>query len=603
VVYGDIGTSPLYAFKESLAAAAQGGHAEPAMVLGILSLILWVLFIIVTLKYVLLILRADNNGEGGILSLMTVAQRAMGARGWVLTLGMIGCALFYGDAIITPAISVLSAVEGFKLVAPYLGQYVLLMAMGILSVLFFIQRYGTEKIGRYFGPVMLLWFVCLAAGGISHILDSPLVWSAFNPLHAYYFITQHGSASLIALGTVFLAVTGAEALYADLGHFGKKPIRMAWSVIVMPALMLNYLGQAALVLAHPEAAENSFFLLYPDWALLPMVLLATAATIIASQAVITGAFSLTHQAIQLGILPRLRVCYTSAKTVGHIYLPLVNAILFLAVLLVVELFRTSSALASAYGIAVTGTMVITIILAMVVMRHAWRWSWLIVAMVAAPLFVIEVLFFGANLAKILPNGFLPVLLSAILLLVMRTWVRGSSFVHNQTFQRNIAMAELAKQVGGMHLHRVPGTAIYLSSNSEFAPSALLKNLTHNHVLHEHNIIFTLRFDDRPFVPEGERIKMVPLDSNFRRIFMDVGYMESPDVMAGLALLVNEPALKNKEQVTFFISRRNIVPSAKVGMPIWRDWIYISMANNASDVVDYFNLPLDRVVELGEQMTV
>ncbi|MDX1975911.1 MAG: potassium transporter Kup [Rickettsiales bacterium] len=604
VVYGDIGTSPLYAFRESLAAASgHGGQVETGMVLGVLSLIIWALIIVVTLKYVVLILRSDNQGEGGILSLMTLAQKALGNRSWILLLGMLGCALFYGDAIITPAISVLSAVEGLKLVTDEFSPYVIPISLAIIILLFSIQRKGTERIARYFGPIMALWFMAMAAGGLIHINDAPEVWKAINPAYACYFLMNYGMASFIALGAVFLAVTGAEALYADLGHFGKKPIRLAWIYFVMPCLLLNYFGQAALVLSRPEAATNSFFLLYPEWALLPMVILATFATVIASQAVITGAYSLTHQAIQLGLLPRLEVKYTSSEKAGQIFMPQVNIILLLGVLLLIEIFKSSSNLASAYGIAVTGTMVITAILAFVVVRYKWHWHLLAALAVIAPLFVIDLAFFGANLTKLLQGGFMPILLSLVLLLVMRTWIRGSHFVQEQTYHEHTTMAALIKQLSNKPCKSVPGMAIFLTSSVDYAPSALLQNLKHNKVLHEQNIILTINFANQPYVKDTERVTIQPINDNFKRVFMSFGYMEIPDVMAGIQILKTKGIEVDSASASFFISRRNVVPSAQFGMPVWRDRIYIVLANNASDAADYFNLPLDRVVELGIQVTV
>lgn len=604
VVYGDIGTSPLYAFRESLSAAAgHGGTVETGMVLGVLSLIIWALLVIVTLKYVMLILRADNQGEGGILSLMTLAQKALGSQSWILLLGMLGCALFYGDSIITPAISVLSAVEGLKLVTTGFIPYIIPISLGIIILLFAMQRHGTEKISRYFGPIMMIWFLAMAAGGISHIKDAPEVWKAINPIYAYNFLTNYGTASFIALGAVFLAVTGAEALYADLGHFGKKPIRLAWIYFVMPCLLLNYFGQAALVLSNPHAAENAFFLLYPEWALLPMVILATMACVIASQAVITGAYSLTHQAIQLGLLPRLEVKYTSSEKVGQIFMPQVNWILLVSVLLLIEIFKSSSNLASAYGIAVTATMVITAILAFVVVRYQWRWPLLSALSVIAPLLLIDLAFLGANATKILQGGFMPILLSLALLLIMRTWVRGSQLVQEQAHHQNTTMTALASQLSTNPCNKIGGTAIFLTSSLEYAPSALLQNLKHNQVLHAKNIILTIQFESHPYVIDSERLHTKIINQDFTRVFLSFGYMEVPDVIESLTLLPEKGINLDLTSTSFFISRRNIVASAKFGMPLWQDRIYIAMANNASDAADYFNLPLERVVELGVQLTV
>ncbi len=605
VVYGDIGTSPLYAFRESLAEAARiSGTLAPEMVIGLLSLILWTLIVVVTLKYVLLLLRADNHGEGGILSLMALAQDATGGRTkWVMMLGMAGASLFYGDAVITPAISVLSAVEGVKLVTETLQPYVVPIALVIMGLLFAVQFHGTEHVSKFFGPIMALWFVALAAGGIIHLADSPQVWKAVNPYHALYFLTHHGMASLIALGSVFLAVTGAEALYADLGHFGKKPIRLAWFSLVMPALILNYFGQAALVLAHPEAAENVFFMLYPEWALAPMVILATIATVIASQAVITGAFSLTHQAVQLGLMPRMLIRYTSAHQAGQIYIPRVNWLLLLGVIGLIEFFRSSSALAAAYGIAVTGTMVITALLAFVVMRQCWRWPLPLALAIALPLLIIDLTFLSANMTKLLAGGFIPILISICLILLMYIWVKGNRSLLEQAHDPNNSMERLLADVKQRSITRVEGTALYFTSNTDYAPSALVQNLKHNHVLHGHNYLLTLHYANQPYITDEERLRVEPISDDFTRLHLCYGYMEPPNVIRALRRLKYFNIELDIMRASFFISRRNIVPSAKFGMPLWQDHVFIAMANNASDAADYFHLPLSRVVELGVQMTV
>lgn len=610
VVYGDIGTSPLYAFRESLAAAAGiGGAITTDIVLGVLSLILWALIITVTVKYVVLLLRADNQGEGGILSLMALAQNSLGNgqaakySSFIVFLGMAGASLFYGDAIITPAISVLSAIEGLKLVTHRFEHYIVPIAMLIMLLLFVAQSRGTAKVARFFGPIMVVWFCALAWGGFIHMGDSPEVWSALNPSYAWYFLTHHGFASVIALGAVFLAVTGAEALYADLGHFGKKPIRLAWLFFVMPCLTLNYIGQAALVLKTPHAAEDSFYLTYPEWALLPMVILATIASVVASQAVITGAYSLTQQATQLGFLPRLRIMHTSAEHAGQIYMPQVNWLLLIGVVLLIELFRTSDALASAYGIAVTGTMVITALLAFIVMRHIWRWPLMASIVVIAPLFIIDLAFLGANLTKFLDGGFVPIMISAILILMMRTWARGSHSLHNQERDYNNAMELLIRNINHYPPKRVEGTAIYLSSNPVYAPSALLQNLKHNHVLHEHNLIINVHFTRTPYVPNHERVELKRLCDDFTRVTMHYGYMELPNIAKGLNVLREKGIKLDMMHTSYFISRRNIIPSARFGMPLWQDRIFIMMANNATDAAEYFHIPQTRVVELGVQMTV
>lgn len=606
VVYGDIGTSPLYAFRESLHAAMDGSSAgAPAeIILGLLSLIFWALVLSVTLKYVVLLLRADNHGEGGILSLMALVQNAFSKpKAWVLVLGIAGASLFYGDAIITPAISVLSAVEGLKLVTEDLQPYVISIATVILVGLFLVQQKGTEKVALFFGPIMVVWFIVLGVGGLLHITESPEIIHALNPYHAFYFLSHYGYAGAVALGAVVLSVTGAEALYADLGHFGKRPMRVAWLGFVMPALMLNYFGQGALLLAHPEAIENPFYLMYPEWALLPVVLLATLATVIASQAVITGAYSLTHQAIQLGLLPRLRVLYTSKSHMGQIYLPQVNWMLLIGVIALVDIFRSSSNLASAYGIAVTGTMVITSILAFVISRYAWRWPLSLALGIFVPLLLIDLIFFGSNLTKFFEGGFAPMLLGVVLMMLMGIWIRGTRELRNQEHSRNTPMDLLIEHLGIFPPTRVAGTAVYLSSDTSNAPSALLQNLKHNKVVHSRNLLMKLDFASVPYVSDQERISLERLSDDFTRVSIKFGYMESPDVGRGLELLQDQDMGIDLESTSFFISRRNIVSSLGLGMPVWQDRIFIAMARNATDAADYFHIPKEMAIELGIQLTV
>ena len=603
MVYGDIGTSPLYAFSESIKAASDGGAISQPMVIGVLSLILWALFVIVTLKYVTLLLRADNNGEGGILSLMALANNSTknAKAGVIITgLGIVGAALFYGDSIITPAISVLSAVEGLKTVTHTFDHVVIPIAITIIILLFMVQRKGTDKVSKFFGPVMMVWFLAMALGGIRHIHDNPTVLQAFNPYHAIYFVTNHGVAGLIALGAVFLAVTGAEALYADLGHFGKKPVRLAWASFVMPSLVLNYLGQAALILKQPEAASNSFFLLYPEWAAVPMIILATLATVIASQAVITGAYSLTHQAVQLGILPRMTVVYTSEDNIGQIYLPQVNWLLMVFIILVMLLFRSSSALASAYGIAVTGTMVITAILTFIVMRNVWKWKLAYCLSIITPLLIIDLTFLTANMAKFVDGGYMPVLFSSILIVMMRVWIKGCKLLYNQS-GRSDNINELVKLLDTNPPKRVPGTAIFFSSNSTNAPAALLHNLKHNKVLHEQNILITINFANQPALKDSKRMQIKKVGQDFVRVNITFGYMEPTNILKAIKLLKKAGYKIDTENTSFFISRRHIVATAKLGMPYWQDRLFIAMASNASDASEYFQIPRDRVVELGVQV--
>ncbi|MEK0085544.1 potassium transporter Kup [Benzoatithermus flavus] len=604
VVYGDIGTSPLYAFREALLAASAGGPLGREAVIGVVSLILWALILIVTVKYVLVLLRADNDGEGGTLSLMALAQRAMRkSTGCILLLGIAGAALFYGDAIITPAISVLSAVEGLELVTPAFEGSILPITVAILVALFTVQSHGTGRVAACFGPVMSLWFVAMAAAGLVHLRDDLDVLAAFDPLHAIRFLTSHGLIGLATLGAVFLAVTGAEALYADLGHFGRRPIRTAWFALVFPALALNYLGQGALVLKRPEAIANPFFLLVPSWALLPMVALATAATVIASQAVITGAYSISRQATQLGLLPRLEIRHTSEAHSGQIYVPRINAFLLVGVLLLVGLFQSSTHLASAYGIAVTGTMVVTALLAFIVIRKVWGWSLPLTAMVITPLLALDLAFLGANLLKLLHGGWVPLLLGALLMTVMLTWRRGSEILFEKTRRAEVPLQDLVASLERHPPHRVPGTAVFLTSDPESAPTALLHNLKHNKILHEKNVILTIRFADTPHVPASERVTLEPLSEGFSRLILRFGFVETPNVPRALAIARRQGFAFDIMSTSFFLSRRKVKAAANSSMRHWQDRLFITLARNADDATDYFQIPTGRVVEVGTQVAV
>ena len=501
VVYGDIGTSPLYAMREAVLASGATATASSEIILGILSLIIWALILVVTVKYVLILLRADNDGEGGTLSLMALAQSALG-RGSipVLLLGVIAAGLFYGDAMLTPALSVLSAVEGLKVAAPALEAYVVPLAALILVGLFAVQSKGTSRVAAFFGPITLVWFIALAIAGLWHISQNLNVLQAFSPLHGLSFLASHGLIGFLTLGAVFLAVTGAEALYADLGHFGKEPIQTAWLTVALPALTLNYLGQGALLLESPEAIENPFFLLYPDWAWLPMVGLATAATVIASQAVITGAYSLTYQAIQLGLLPRLEIRHTSGAKFGQIYIPRINTLLLIGVLLLVTEFRSSSALASAYGIAVSGTMVVTTLLAMIVVWKIWRWPLWAVAALMVPFLFIDLSFFSANMLKVLHGGWVPLLIGALVMVVIFTWRKGARILAAKTRRLKSPLRGLIETLEKKPPARVPGTAVFFTADPESAPTALLHSLKHYKVLHEHNAILTVQIEIAPVCP-------------------------------------------------------------------------------------------------------
>jgi KUP system potassium uptake protein len=605
VVYGDIGTSPLYAFREAISAA---GNAKtgflPDDVLGVLSLIVWTLMIIVTLKYVLILLRADNQGEGGTLSLLALAQRAMGRSTPAITFfGMAGAALFFGDAVITPAISVLSAVEGLKLVTTTLEPYVLPITITIIIALFLVQSRGTAAIAAWFGPVMLVWFAVLALGGMTHIAANPSVLAAANPVYALNFLVNHGMIGLMVLGAVFLAVTGAEALYADLGHFGRKPIQYAWMFVAFPALVLNYLGQGALLLASPATLENPFFLMYPEWALLPVVILATLATIIASQAVITGAYSLTRQAIQLKVLPRMTMRHTSDAHSGQIYLPGVNTVLLICVLALVLAFGSSSKLASAYGIAVTGTMVVTALLAIVVVNKHWRWPlWAAVGLIL-PFLLVDLVFLGANLMKIFEGGFVPLILAALAILLMLTWVKGVAFLAAKDRKAAVPLGSLLASLAKSPPRSIPGTAVFLTAHPDLAPTALLHSLKHFKSLHEKNVILTIRTADVPRVSEEGRAEIHDIDDRFRQITLTYGYMDEPNVPHALARCNCEGWTYDPMTTSFILSRRVMKLADHSPLASWQRKLFMLLSRNATSATDYFDIPANRVVEIGTQVKV
>lgn len=608
VVYGDIGTSPLYALKESVHHAAKDGITR-AEVIGIVSLLIWAVIVVVTLKYVVFILRADNKGEGGTLSLMALAQQAFGRRSPVIfLLGVMGAALFYGDSIITPAISVLSAVEGLKLVHPaFTDQWnVIMLAIAILFALFLVQSRGTASVARFFGPIMVVWFTVIAALGIMHIEDDIGILAAFNPYYAAEFVAGHGVIGLLVLGSVFLAVTGAEALYADMGHFGRLPIRLAWLLFVFPALTLNYLGQGAFVLKNisdPRAIENPFFLLAPEWAVLPLVILSGVATIIASQAVITGAFSLTQQAVQLGLLPRIEIRHTSETTLGQIYIPQVNWLLALGVVALVLLFKTSSSLASAYGIAVTGAMLADTGLFFIVARYVWQWPNWRVALFGIPFLAIDLIFFGANCLKIPDGAYMPLIFGSALILMMWTWVRGTRIVNEKSRRDSVPLVDLIKMLEKSKPVRVAGTAVFLTADPDTAPGALLHNLKHNKVLHKRNIMLTIRTEDMPRVPESEKLQIEELSEDVKRIVVRIGYMETPRVPHFLALARRRGLDFDIMQTSFFLGKRTIKAAATSGMPLWQDNLFIFLSRTAANATDFFHIPTGRVVELGAQVTV
>jgi KUP system potassium uptake protein len=604
VVYGDIGTSPLYAFREAAIAASGDQIVSRSVVLGVLSLIVWALIVTVTLKYVLILLRADNNGEGGTLSLTALATRALGKRTpFVFILGVIGASMFLGDSVITPAISVLSAVEGLKIASPAFSDYVVPLTVIILIALFAAQSRGTARVAAMFGPVMVVWFVSIAVAGGLHIRDDPTVLFAINPFYGVDFLIHHGTIGLVTLGAVFLVVTGGEALYADLGHFGRKPIQTAWLSLVLPALLINYFGQGAKVLADPSAIENPFYKLVPETLLLPMVVLATAATVIASQAVITGAYSLVHQAIQLGLLPRLAILHTSASHVGQIYIPRVTISLMIGVLLLVGLFRTSSALASAYGIAVATTMIVDGLLAFVVIWKGWQWPLWKTLLLISPFVIVDVVFFSANFLKLFEGAWAPILFGATMVLLILTWRRGTGILISKTRRTEVPLETLLRSLEKKPPHIVPGTAVFLTSDPEFAPTALLHNLKHNKVLHENDVILTIVTADTPRVPEEDRVRITPLSKHFSRVALKFGYMEQPNVPKALAIARRHGWQFDIMSTSFFLSRRALKPSAKSGMPAWQDHLFIGLARSASDATDFFQIPTGRVVEIGTQVTV
>jgi KUP system potassium uptake protein len=604
VVYGDIGTSPLYALREAVSAASGTGAVTEPAILGVLSLILWALVLIVTVKYVLILMRADNNGEGGTLALMALAQRALVRAGAVIfMLGIISAALFYGDAVITPAISVLSAIEGLKVATPAFDPYVVSVTVAILFALFAVQSRGTARVAAFFGPIMAVWFVVIGLGGLAYVIGNPSILRALSPHYGIVFLAHNGLVGLFALGAVFLAVTGAEALYADLGHFGRKPIQMAWTALVLPSLALNYLGQGALLIQKPNALENPFFLLFPDWALLPMVALATVATVIASQAVITGAYSLSRQAIQLGLLPRLEIRHTSETLAGQIFMPRVNSLLLAAVLLLVAMFRSSSALASAYGIAVTGTMVVTAMMAFIVAWKHWHWSFLASSCLILPFLAVDLTFFGANLLKIVEGGWAPLAFAGVVMTVMYTWRRGTRLLFEKTRRQQMPLAQLVATLERKPPQTVPGTAVFLTSDPDSAPTALLHSLKHYKVLHEKNVILTVETADTPRVPPVQRVRIEPVGRTFSLVRLRFGFMETPNVPKALAIARKLGWQFDIMSTSFFLSRRALRPAAKSGMPRWQDRLFIGLARSANDATDYYQIPTGRVVEVGTQVTI
>ena len=604
VVYGDIGTSPLYAMRESLHAASYDGLTR-SDVIGVISLLIWTLVLLVAFKYVILVMRADNRGEGGTLSLVALVQQALGRRPvWLLGIGMVGISLFFGDAIITPAMSVLSAVEGMTLVAPSFSPFVVPVTLGIIVALFVVQSKGTAAVSILFGPIMVVWFLGMAIMGLVHIADDWSILGALNPIHALGFLYTNGFASLIVLGSVFLAVTGGEALYADMGHFGRRPIKIAWTYLVFPALTLSYLGQGAMVLAHPETARDPFFLMAPDWLLFPLVILATFATVIASQAVISGAFSMMKQAVRMGLLPRLEIQHTSESQFGQIYLPKVNAILAVGVIVLVIIFGSSSNLASAYGIAVCGDMVITSVLSYFVFTRSWGWSVGRTAAVLVPIITLESLFLGANFSKVLQGGYVPLLIASSMILMMWTWVRGTSYVQMLSRRGATTIVALSEMLAkSKRLTVVPGTAVFLTSDPDNAPAALMHNLKHNQVLHEHNMIVRVNVATRPYVANSDRISVHKINDRFTRIELEFGYMEEPNVPKALALARKMGEKFDIMSTSFFLNRRSFRSAKTQGLPVWQEKLFVAMTKSAADATSFYRLPTNRVIELGQQLSI
>ncbi|RFC33292.1 MAG: KUP system potassium uptake protein [Candidatus Nitrotoga sp. SPKER] len=603
VVYGDIGTSPLYALKETFA----GHHPLPiteANVLGVLSIMFWTIMVLVSLKYVTIIMRADNHGEGGSLALLALASELNANKPkskWLLAmLGVFAAALFYGDSMITPAISVLSAVEGLNIIAPQLDSYVLPITIMVLTALFFVQKRGTGAMGMAFGPIMILWFLVLGVLGILSIAHSPHVLLAINPVYAYQFLFLDPWLSFLTLGSVVLAVTGGEALYTDMGHFGRLPIRLTWFSFVLPALVLNYFGQGALLLDNPQAVKSPFFLLAPEWALIPMVLLATAATVIASQAVISGAFSVASQSVQMGFLPRMEIRQTSSKAHGQIYVPFTNWTLYVAVIYLVFTFQSSSNLAAAYGIAVTGTMMIdTILIAFVLI--AWRWSPLLVIPLIGTFLCVDLAYFAANAIKIPQGGWFPLGIALVSFVVLTTWKRGRQLLFEEISRRSIPIQTIVDYVG--EVNRAQGTAVFLVGVNEGAPAALLHNLKHNQVLHERNVLLSVIIEDKPFVTKDNRILINDLGNSFYRVKVFYGFMQTPDVPAALDLCVPLGLSFDMMDTTFFTSRALIVSASTPGMMKWREWIFIMMSKNAMNATEFFKIPTNRVIEMGTRIEI
>ena len=603
VVFGDIGTSPIYTMREALKPVAEAGVDLNTAVFGVVSLLLWALFLIVTVKYVMIIMRADNHGEGGILSEVSLVQNILKNKsGIILGLGIIGAAFFFGDAMITPAISVLSAVEGLEVINPGFAPYVLPFTLGILICLFVFQYKGTAGIAAIFAPVTLVWFIVMGVVGLLHISDNVAVFKAVNPVYGVSMLVNQPGLALLVVGGVFLAVTGGEALYADMGHFGKKPIRIAWLAIVFPSLIVNYLGQGAFVIAHPEAASNPFFLMTPTWGLIPLVLLATGVTVIASQAVITGAFSIGQQAVALGLFPRMNIIHTSATERGQIYVGQINWLVMCGVIMLVLVFKSSDSLASAYGIAVNLAMMVNVILALIYFWRLGGWSRYIVVSVLTLVLVVESAFLAANCLKIANGGYLPLLIGASIILLMLTWMRGTKLLSTKLHKESVELQSLLESMERRPPTRVAGTAVFLQTDQKYAPSALLHNLKHNRVLHERLLFVTIKTVNRPRI-ENERVTITQAPLNASIIVAHFGYMEQPDVPAVLRACADKGLEVDPQHASFFLGRRITKVSAVSSMPFWQQRIFIMMANHSTRAIEFFRIPAERVVELGMQMTI
>lgn len=605
VVYGDIGTSPLYAFKEVFAHGHVPMSAEN--VFGVLSLMFWTLTVVVSLKYVVLILRADNNGEGGLIAMLALASQAVrdkpALHGRLMLLGIFGTAIFFGDGVITPAISVLSAVEGLEVAAPGLHAYIVPVTLVVLTVLFLVQRHGTASVGRFFGPITVLWFAVLAVLGMTHIVRNPAILAALSPHYALAFLVAQPKIAFVALGSVVLCVTGAEALYADMGHFGKRPIRLAWFGLVMPALVINYFGQGAMLLAHPENVKNPFYEMAPTWALYPLIALATAATVIASQALITAAFSVTKQATQLGYLPRMRVLHTSVKDTGQIYLPSVNWGLYVCIVFAVVLFGSSSRLAAAYGIAVTIDMLITTTMTFFVIRYGWKYPWWLCVGATGFFFLVDFTYFAANIVKVVDGGWFPVVIGAAMFVLLMTWKQGRKLMSERLREDAIDLKSFLDAVFVSPPARVAGTAVFLVADQGMTPNALLHNLKHNKVLHETNLFVTVRHHEVPWIGFDRRCEIEPLGRDCWQVTLHFGFKNDPDVPEALELLKGRGVQLEDMETSYFLSRDIVIPTIGAGMSAWREKLFASMHRNAAAAADFLNLPTNRVVELGAKVEI